>query len=479
MARAESDRSPVNFTVVIVGRPNVGKSTLFNRLTGRRTAIVHDTPGVTRDRREGQGKFADLSFRVIDTAGLERSDSEASLQRRMLTQTMQALDEADLALFVVDARAGITNEDEHFAKALRRSKAKLLLLANKCEGKAGEAGRLEAFNLGLGEPIGLSAEHGEGMSELYDAIAAAMADRGFLPYDENAPSAVTAADDDTDEAAWLKRPLNLAVVGRPNAGKSTLINRLLGQDRVITGPEPGLTRDAIAIDWSWGGREIRLIDTAGIRRRAKVADELERMSVADTDRAVQFADVVVLMIDANSVQDFGYGIEKQDLTIAKQVIDEGRALVIAANKWDKVTNPNKLRNLIAESLDQSLAQARGVPMITMSALEGTQLDRLMKEVLRIERVWSSRVGTGALNRWLRAAMEANPPPLVNGRRLKIRYMTQVKSRPPTFALFCNLPQDMPEMYLRYLTNGMRADFGLEGVPIRTIMRGGENPFSDD
>lgn len=450
--------------VAIVGRPNVGKSTLFNRLVGRRTALVHDTPGVTRDRKEGDGRLHDLHFRVIDTAGLEEAASEA-IEARMSAQALRALEDAAVALFLVDARAGITPADDHFANLLRKSGTPVLLLANKCEGRAAEAGLLETYSLGLGDPIAISAEHGQGMSDLRSALA---------PFLETADSG-SAADDDAD------RPMALAIVGRPNAGKSTLFNHLVGEERVLTGPEPGITRDSISFDWHWptkdGERQIRLIDTAGVRRRAKVDEALEKLSVMDTWRAIQFADIVVLMIDAQTVQAFGHGIEKQDLTIARQVEAEGRGLIIAANKWDRVSDPQKTRRQIRESLERSLSQLKGVPLACISARDGAGIDRLMSDVLKIDAAWNSRVGTGALNRWIEAMQDAHQPPLINGRRIKIRYATQVKARPPTFALFANKPMDLPDSYLRYLTNGMRETFGLDGVPLRLYLRKGKNPYA--
>jgi len=449
--------------VAIVGRPNVGKSTLFNRLVGRRAALVHDTPGVTRDRKEGRARLRDLRFDVIDTAGLEESGADA-IETRMSDQALKALDQAAVALFLIDARTGITPTDEHFANLLRRSGTPVILLANKCEGRDAEAGRLEAFSLGLGEPIAISAEHGQGMAELRDALA---------PFVE--------ALEHEERDAEGDRPLALAIVGRPNAGKSTLFNRLVGEDRVLTGPEPGITRDSIALDWSWptkeGTRAIRLIDTAGVRRRAKVDAALEKLSVMDTWRAIRFADVVVLMIDAQTVQAFGHGIEKQDLTIARQVEQEGRGLVIAANKWDLVTDPQTVRRQIRESLEASLSQLRGVPVACISAQDGAGIRRLMDDVLKIDAAWNSRVGTGALNRWIEAMQETHQPPLVNGRRIRIRYATQVKARPPTFALFANKPADLPDSYVRYLTNGLRETFGLDGVPLRMHLRKGKNPYA--
>ena len=451
--------------VAIVGRPNVGKSTLFNRLAGRRAALVHDTPGVTRDRKEAPARLHDLRFAVIDTAGLEEAAADA-IEGRMAQQALRALEGAAAALFLIDARAGVTPDDRHFAGLLRRTGVPVLLLANKCEGREAEAGRLEAFALGLGAPIAISAEHGLGMDDLREALA---------------PRLEAAAADAT-EREEADRPLSLAIVGRPNAGKSTLFNRLIGEERVLTGPEPGLTRDAISFDWRWpdapGGRPIRLVDTAGVRRRARIAAPLEKLSTMDSWRAIRLAGIVVLLIDAQTVQSFGHGIEKQDLTIARRVEEEGRGLVIAANKWDRVSAPQKVRREIRESLDSSLSQLRGVPLACICALDGAGIERLMEAVLDIDAAWNSRVGTGALNRWLEAMQEAHQPPLADGRRIRIRYATQVKARPPTFALFVNRPADLPDSYRRYLVNGLREAFGLDGVPLRLHLRKGRNPYAE-
>ena len=438
-------------TVAIVGRPNVGKSTLFNRLVGRRQALVHPTPGVTRDRREGEAGLLGLSFKAIDTAGLddERGDT---LTGRMQAQTGRAIDEADLLLMLVDARAGVTPLDSHFADALRRSAKPVVLAANKCEGGAGAAGLIEAYRLGLGEPVPISAEHGEGLSALYDALA---------PHAE-APEA--------EEAEAAEGALNLAIVGRPNVGKSTLVNRLLGEERVLTGPEPGVTRDAVWVEWSWRGREIRLIDTAGLRRRARVSEKLERMTAADTENAIRFAHVAVLLIDGVE------GLEKNDLTIARQIAEEGRAMVLAVNKWDAVEDRGGRLGEIRDRLERSLPQIRGIPVRTLSSLTGRGVERLLPTVFEIFEIWNVRVDTGPLNRWLAGTVDRHPPPIVNGRRLRLRYMTQIKTRPPTFALFTSRPSVMPESYLRYLVNGLRDDFGLSGVPIRIALRKGRNPY---
>ncbi len=441
------------FTVAIVGRPNVGKSTLFNRLVGRRAAIVDATPGVTRDRREGEARLADLRFRVIDTAGLEDAAAE-TLEAAMRAQTERALADADAALFLIDARAGLTPVDRHFAAWLRRHHARVILCANKSEGRAGEAGALDAFALGLGAPIEISAEHGEGMAELYDALQPLIAE--------------TEAAEATAEGE--APPLHLAILGRPNVGKSTLVNRLVGEERVLTGPEPGVTRDAVSIAWRWAGRPVRLVDTAGIRRRARVIDALERAAVADALNAVRYADVVVLVLDATEK------MERQDLTIARQALEEGRALVVAANKWDRVADPQATRRAIAERLEDSLAQAKGVPVVALSALSGDGIGRLMRAVLNADRAWNKRLPTGPLNRWLDRMTSRHAPPAAAGRPVRPRYITQVKARPPTFALFVNRPADVDDNYLRYLSNGLREAFDLPGVPIRILPRRGKNPF---
>ena len=443
----------MSFTVAIVGRPNVGKSTLFNRLVGKRLALTDDLPGVTRDRRSGAASLGDLQFTTIDTAGLEDSDAK-SLTGRMRQQTERAVAEADAAIFLIDARAGLTPLDRHFADWLRKQGTPVILVANKCEGRLPQAGLAEAFALGLGEPIPLSAEHGEGLSDLYDAI------REHVPA-ENEVAAKPAPEG----------PLQLAIVGRPNVGKSTLINRLVGEERLLTGPEPGITRDAIAVEWRHRGRPIRLVDTAGMRRRSQVVERLEKLAVDGSLRAVQYAEVVVLVLDAADM------LEKQDLAIARHVLEEGRALVIAANKWDAIKDKTDALQKLRARVEASLPQAQGVALVTLSARTGQNLDKLMSAVLDTHETWNRRVTTPELNRWLGAAVDAHPPPLVKGRRIKLRYMTQTKTRPPTFQLFGNQLDVLPESYLRYLVNNMRERFDLPGVPVRVLLRKGENPYA--
>ena len=462
------------FTIALVGRPNVGKSTLFNRLIGRRHALVDDTPGVTRDRREGEGRLADLHFQVVDTAGLEEADPE-SLAGRMRAQTERAIADADLVLMMVDARSGIMPLDEHFARLLRRRGDKVVLLANKSEGAAARAGLFEAFSLGLGEPVAISAEHNEGMADLYEAIRGRMPEE---PAEEKNENAVLEDGSPPDEGVdiWQDRDrprvVRMAVVGRPNVGKSTLVNAILGEDRLLTGPEAGITRDAIEVEWRYRDRPLKLVDTAGLRRRARVMEKLEKLSVEDTRRAIQFAHVVVLVLDAQMM------LEKQDLTIARMVIEEGRALVIAANKWDAVTDREQALRDLRDRFEISLPQVKGAPYITVSALRGRNLDKLFDAVFAVYDVWNTRISTARLNRWLSHKTEAHPPPLARGRRIRLRYMTQIKARPPTFAAFVSLPEELPEAYTRYLVNGLREDFDLPGTPIRFITRKGKNPYAD-
>lgn len=453
----------MTFTVAIIGRPNVGKSTLFNRLVGKRLALVDDTPGVTRDRRIGAGRIGDLHFDVIDTAGLEEAFDD-SLEARMRRQTELAVASSDVTLLVIDARAGLTPMDEHFAQWLRSSSASIILVANKCEGSAGMDGLLGSFRLGLGEPMAISAEHGEGMGDLYEALT---------PYAE----AVADADpdmggvDDGEGDLDPSRPIQMAIVGRPNVGKSTLVNRLLGEDRMLTGPEAGITRDAITIDWTYGGRSLRLVDTAGLRRRARINDKLEQLSGSDSMRSIRFAQVVVLVLDADDM------LEKQDLTIARQTIEEGRALIVVANKWDAVRDKKEALERLHDRVAKSLPQVKGVPVVTLSARTGQNIHRLMSAVFKIYETWNTRIPTARLNEWLRHMVEAHPPPLVAGRRIQLRYATQIKSRPPTIAFWTSRPEELPEAYIRYLANGLRDDFDLPGVPLRLILRRGKNPYA--
>ncbi len=442
--------------VAIVGRPNVGKSTLFNRLVGKKLALVDDRPGVTRDRREGEASLIGLDFKVIDTAGYEDEDPR-TLPGRMRQQTEAAVAMADVALFLVDARAGIVPLDEEIARWLRGSTTPVVLVANKAEGRSGEAGVIEALALGFGDPVQLSAEHGEGLADLFEALAPHI-DREDTGEDEEA------------EEPGADAVLKLAIVGRPNAGKSTLINRILGEDRLITGPEAGITRDSIAIDLDWQGRPLRLIDTAGMRKRAQVQDKLEKLSVADALHAVDFAEVVVLLLDATR------GLEAQDLRIADRVLQEGRALVIALNKWDVAEGASALFNGVRGALDEGLAQVKGVPLLTVSAVTGKGLDALIAAAFETRDAWSRRVSTGELNRWFERAIEANPPPAPGGKRIKLRYVTQAKTRPPGFVLFGTRVDQLPESYQRYLVNGIRRDLGFGAVPVRLTLRAAKNPF---
>jgi GTP-binding protein len=438
--------------VAIVGRPNVGKSTLFNRLAGRKLAIVDDRPGVTRDRRFGTGRLGDLDLELIDTAGFEDVTDE-SLEARMRSQTERAVEEADVAVFVIDSREGVTPGDEIFAEVLRRAGKPIVLAANKAEGFRGDAGVLEAWGLGFGEPIPISAEHGEGMADLYAAVAAAG------PVEDEAEG--------EDEAG---KPVRIAVVGRPNAGKSTLVNRLIGEERLLTGPEAGITRDAIPVDWEWEGRPVRLVDTAGLRRKAKVHEKLEKLSTADSIRAITFAEVVILVMDAT------HPLEIQDLQIADLVEREGRCLVFVLAKWDLVEDQQARLAEIIEETGRQLPQVRGAPIVALSAETGRGLDRLMPAVLKTYEDWSTKVKTRDLNDWLRMAIERHPPPAVNGRRIKPKYMAQTKARPPTFVLFSTRAEQLPESYRRYLINSLRESFELPGVPLRVSLRSSRNPF---
>lgn len=462
--------------IAIVGRPNVGKSTLFNRLIGRRSALVDPTPGVTRDRREGDAMLGRLRFTAVDTAGLEEAP-DSDVEAEMQLQTQRAIEEADAALLVFDARAGITPLDRHFADMMRKSRAPVILVANKCEARSADAGRLEAYELGLGEPIAIASEHGIGMPDLEDAIAEALEDFGWDEEDRNPsmrePGAGDADEFDDAEEEEYQGPLQLAIVGRPNVGKSTLVNKLLGDERVITGPEAGITRDAISIEWTWQGTPIKLIDTAGMRRKARIDKKVEKLSVGDTLEAIRFAHVVVLVVDATMMP------EKQDLVIARHIIDEGRAIVIAVNKWDVVEDGPAALKLMFDRMEISLPQIRGVPVVTLSALTSRGIQKLLPEVLSVYEIWNRRVPTGPLNRWLGVAVERHPPPIFHGRRLRVRYITQSKSRPPTFVVFTSQPKGMPESYIRYLTNGIREQFDFPGVPIRINLRGQKNPYAPD
>ena len=443
-------------TVAIVGRPNVGKSTLFNRLVGKRVALVDDRPGVTRDRREGEGELLGLNFRVMDTAGFEDEDPK-SLPGRMRAQTEAAVREADVALFLIDAREGLTGLDEEIGRWLRSEDTPVIVAANKAEGRGGEAGRLEAYKLGLGDPFAISAEHGEGLVDLFEALRPHIEREKF---------------DEGEEEDGEDGPLKLAIVGRPNAGKSTLVNKMLGEERMITGPEAGITRDSISIEWLWNEKPVRLIDTAGLRKRAKVEDKLEKLSVMDTKRAIDFAEVVVLLLDATR------GLEVQDLKIASQVIDEGRALVIALNKWDVAEGASALFNGVKAALEEGLSQLKGVPLLTVSAISGKGIDQLLGAAFEVREQWSRRIGTGELNRWFERAIEVNPPPAPGGKRIKLRYITQVKTRPPSFVIFGSRVDQLPTSYERYLLNSMRRDLGLGPVPLRLSMRAQKNPYAD-
>jgi GTPase len=452
----------MSFTIAIIGRPNVGKSTLFNRLVGQKLALVDDLPGVTRDRREGEGKLYDLAFTIIDTAGLDEG-ARGSLTARMQEQTEAAIAQADALMFVIDARMGLTPNDRAFADFARRANKPVVLVANKAEGRHGELGAMESYALGLGDPVQISAEHGEGMSELYDAL------RALMP--EPAADEEESDDEDISEEEAATRPIRVAIVGRPNAGKSTLINQLLGEERLLTSSEAGTTRDSIAVEITWQGRKFRVFDTAGLRRRSRIEEKLEKLSVADALRAVRFAEVVVLMMDAQN------RFEEQDLRIADLIEREGRALVLAVNKWDLVERKPNLISGLRTDADHWLPQVKGAPLVAVSGLTGEGIDRLMTAIQQAYAVWNRRVPTAALNRWFEQAVSTNPPPSVSGRRLKLNYITQNKARPPSFVLFCSRADAVPQSYLRYLVNSMREAFELPGTPIRITLREKANPFA--
>jgi GTPase len=466
----------MSFTVAIVGRPNVGKSTLFNRLVGKKLALVDDTPGVTRDRRPGDARLMDLRFTIIDTAGLEEATDE-SLQGRMRQQTEAAIDEADLSLFVVDAKTGLTPVDTALGEMLRRRGKPVVLVANKSEARGSDSGFYDAFSLGLGEPVPISAEHGQGMIDLRDAIIAAVGeDIAFPPAEDVAVTDVDLSqtdeevEEDEEPAYDETKPLRVAIVGRPNAGKSTLINRFLGEDRLLTGPEAGITRDSISVEWDWRGRTIKMFDTAGMRRKARVIEKLEKLSVADALRAIRFAELVVIVFDAT------IPFEKQDLHIVDLVLREGRAAVLAFNKWDMIEDRQAVLADLREKTDRLLPQARGIRAVPISGQTGWGLDKLMQSIIDTDRVWNKRISTAKLNRWLEQQQVQHPPPAVSGRRIKLKYMTQVKARPPAFMISCTRSDALPESYTRYLINGLRQDFDMPSVPIRIHYRSPDNPF---
>ncbi len=467
----------MSFTVAIVGRPNVGKSTLFNRLVGKKLALVDDTPGVTRDRRPGDARLIDLRFTIVDTAGLEEMTDE-SLQGRMRQQTETAIDEADLSLFVVDAKTGLTPVDTALGEMLRRRGKPVVLVANKSEARGSDSGFYDAYSLGLGEPVPISAEHGQGMLDLRDAIVAALGEDVAYPSKDDV--AVTDVDlpqpsgeegeEDEEPAYDDTKPLRVAIVGRPNAGKSTLINRFLGEDRLLTGPEAGITRDSISVEWDWRGRTIKMFDTAGMRRKARVIEKLEKLSVADGLRAIRFAETVVIVFDAT------IPFEKQDLHIVDLVLREGRAAVLAFNKWDMIEDRQAVLADLREKTDRLLPQARGIRAVPISGQTGWGLDKLMQAIIDTDRVWNKRISTAKLNRWLEQQQVQHPPPAVSGRRIKLKYMTQVKARPPAFMVSCTRSDALPESYTRYLINGLRVDFDMPSVPIRIHYRSSDNPF---
>ncbi len=468
----------MSFTAAIIGRPNVGKSTLFNRLVGRKLALVDDTPGVTRDRRVHAARLYDIDFDVIDTAGFEDAAPD-SLPGRMRAQTEIAIRDADLILFLVDAKSGLLPDDRTFADIVRRAGKPVVLVANKAEARGAGAGLLEAWELGLGEPVPVSAEHGEGLPDLREAIVAALGEERVFPDepDEDEALAEPLIGEDVDpeveeEPAYDdSKPLRIAVVGRPNAGKSTLINAMIGEERLLTGPEAGITRDSISVDWDWRGRRIRLFDTAGMRRKAKVQEKLEKLSVADGLRAIRFAEIVIIVLDAT------IPFEKQDLQIADLVIREGRAPVIAFSKWDLIEDRQQVLAELREKTERLLPQVRGIQAVPVSAETGRGLDKLMDAVIRTHQIWNRRVSTGRLNRWLEGILSHHPPPAVAGRRLRVKYVTQAKTRPPGFVVSCSRPEAMPQSYVRYLANSLREAFDMPGVPIRIVLRGSENPYA--
>ena len=462
-------------TIAIVGRPNVGKSTLFNRLVGKRLALVDDQPGVTRDRREGDGELLGLKFTIVDTAGFEDYDA-ATLPGRMRVQTEKAVREADAALFMIDGRAGVTPLDEEIARWLRSEDTPIILLVNKAEGKQGENGLMESYSLGFDNPVALSAEHGEGVVDLFDALRPIV--EGFDAAEAEAmlPPLLRGEDGGEEDEDAPLGPMKLAIVGRPNAGKSTLINRMIGEDRLITGPEAGITRDSIRVDWQWEKdgevHEIQLFDTAGMRKRAKVIDKLEKLSVADALHAVDFAEVVVLLLDATK------GLEAQDLRIADRVLQEGRALIVALNKWDIAEDPSALFNGVRAALDDGLSQVKGVPVLSISGATGKGIDTLVRVAFEQREIWTNRVSTARLNRWFEGAVTANPPPAPGGKRIKLRYITQARTRPPTFVVFGSRTDALPGSYERYLVNGMRKELGFQGVPVRLNFRNSRNPYDE-
>ncbi len=471
----------MTYKIAIIGRPNVGKSTLFNRLAGKKLALVDDTPGVTRDRRVHPARLYDLYFDVVDTAGFEDA-AAATLQGRMRAQTEIAIREADLIFFMVDAKSGLMPDDRTFAEIVRKSGKPVVLVANKAEARGAQGGMLEAWELGLGEPVAVSAEHGQGLPDLRDAVVEALGQkRAFGDEEEDEADAFAVgdalvgediADPDAEAAYDETKPMRIAVIGRPNAGKSTMINALIGEERLLTGPEAGITRDSISVDWEWRGRTIKLFDTAGMRRKARVQEKLEKLSVADGLRAIRFAEVVIVVLDAT------IPFEKQDLQLADLIVREGRALVIAFNKWDLIEHPQEMLAELREKTGRLLPQVRGLLAVTVSAETGRGLDKLMDAILRTHRIWNSRISTGRLNRWLEGVLAHHPPPAVAGRRLKLKYVTQAKTRPPGFVISCTRPDDVPQSYIRYLVNSLREAFDMPGVPIRVSLHASENPFAN-